>query len=90
VEGHGTVSVPLIKSFSCLYQVAQRDFDNSIIKRPAYSRRSGICQTCSTKITAGQVDYLEAPMATPEAGEALLCCFYPKLANGDDEVVLDF
>lgn len=57
--------------------------------RPAYSCRSGICQTCSTKITAGQVDYLEAPMATPEAGEALLCCSYPKLADGDDEVVLD-
>ncbi len=57
--------------------------------RPAYSCRSGICQTCSTKITAGQVDYLEAPMATPEAGEALICCSYPKLADGDDEVVLD-
>lgn len=57
--------------------------------RPAYSCRSGICQTCSTKITAGQVDYLEAPMATPEAGEALICCSYPKLADGDNEVVLD-
>jgi ferredoxin-NADP reductase len=57
--------------------------------RPAYSCRSGICQTCSTKITAGQVDYLETPMATPEAGEALICCSYPKLADGDDEVVLD-
>ena len=57
--------------------------------RPAYSCRSGICQTCSTKITAGQVDYLEAPMATPDAGEALLCCSYPKLADGENEVVLD-
>ena len=57
--------------------------------RPAYSCRSGICQTCSTRITAGQVDYLEAPMATPEAGEALICCSYPKLADGDDEVVLE-
>jgi len=57
--------------------------------RPAYSCRSGICQTCSTSIVAGEVDYLESPMATPEVGEALLCCSYPKPSGGDDEVVLD-
>lgn len=57
--------------------------------RPAYSCRSGICQTCSTKIVAGEVDYLESPMATPEAGEALLCCSYPKTSAATDEVVLD-
>ncbi len=57
--------------------------------RPAYSCRSGICQTCSTVILAGEVDYLESPMTTPGAGEALLCCSYPKLSPGDEEVVLD-
>ena len=57
--------------------------------RPAYSCRSGICQTCTTSIVAGEVDYLEAPMATPEVCEALLCCSYPKPSRGDDEVVLD-
>ena len=57
--------------------------------RPAYSCRSGICQTCSTKIIAGEVDYLESPMATPDKGEALLCCSYPKPSAGSDEVILD-
>ncbi len=57
--------------------------------RPAYSCRSGICQTCSTVILAGEVDYLESPMTAPEEGEALICCSYPKPPCGDDEVVLD-
>lgn len=57
--------------------------------RPAYSCRSGICQTCSTKIVAGEVDYLESPMATPELGEALLCCSYPKTSAETDAVILD-
>ena len=57
--------------------------------RPAYSCRSGICQTCSTKIVAGEVDYLEFPMATPEAGEALLCCSYPKPSADNEAVIID-
>jgi ferredoxin-NADP reductase len=57
--------------------------------QPAYSCRSGICQTCSISVVSGEVDYLEAPMATPEAGDALLCCSYPKPSPGDEEVVLD-
>ncbi|MFQ5981824.1 MAG: 2Fe-2S iron-sulfur cluster-binding protein, partial [Woeseiaceae bacterium] len=57
--------------------------------RPAYSCRSGICQTCSTRVVAGEVDYLEAPMATPEEGEALLCCSYPKTTPGNQELILD-
>ena len=57
--------------------------------RPAYSCRSGICQTCSTGIVAGGVDYLESPMATPGPGEALLCCSYPTLSPGEEEVVLN-
>jgi ferredoxin-NADP reductase/predicted pyridoxine 5'-phosphate oxidase superfamily flavin-nucleotide-binding protein len=59
---------------------------------PPYSCRSGICQTCSTKIVSGDVVYLEPPMAPPENGEALICCCYPR-RNGKDEdgeaVVLD-
>jgi len=61
--------------------------------RPAYSCRSGICQTCSTTIVEGDVDYLESPMATPEAGEALICSAYPRSAadsDGNDQgLVLD-
>ncbi len=65
------------------------DLAESAGLRPAYSCRSGICQTCSTTVIAGEVDYLESPMATPDKGEALLCCSYPKPSAGSDEVVLD-
>ncbi len=65
------------------------DLAESAGLRPAYSCRSGICQTCSTAIVAGKVDYLESPMTAPEEGEALLCCSYPKPSPGDAEVVLD-
>ena len=54
--------------------------------RPPYSCRSGICQTCSTRIVAGDVDYLESPMVTPEAGEALICSAYPRSAADSDGV----
>jgi len=57
--------------------------------RPAYSCRSGICQTCAAGIIKGEVDYLESPMATPEAGEVLLCCSYPKSPTADGDVVID-
>jgi len=52
--------------------------------RPAYSCRSGICQTCSTTIVEGDVDYLERPMATPEAGKALICSAYPRPGSDSD------
>ena len=54
--------------------------------RPAYSCRSGICQTCSTTIVEGDVDYLESPMAAPEVGEALICSAYPRSAADSDGV----
>ena len=57
--------------------------------RPAYSCRSGICQTCSAAIITGDVDYLERPMASPEDGEALICCSYPRASSETDEVVID-
>ena len=59
---------------------------------PPYSCRSGICQTCSTRIVSGEVVYVEPPMAPPEKGEALICCCYPRRSGegGDGEaVVLD-
>lgn len=58
--------------------------------RPAYSCRSGICQTCATRVLSGEVDYLEPPMAAPPTGEALICSSYPQaLDGGDSEIVLD-
>ena len=53
--------------------------------QPAYSCRSGICQTCSTKVIAGSVAYVEPPMTSPADGEALICCGYPR-ARQDDEI----
>ena len=61
--------------------------------RPAYSCRSGICHTCTTKIVSGKVDYIEPPMAVPEEGEVLICCSYPRpQADGtgtNNEIILD-
>jgi hypothetical protein len=65
------------------------DLAESAGLRPAYSCRSGICQTCSAAIISGDVDYLEQPMASPEEGEALICCSYPRPSAGADGVVLD-
>ena len=60
---------------------------------PAYSCRSGICQTCATRVISGSVDYFEAPMAQTEKGDALICCAFPKLQDGDGErsekIILD-
>jgi hypothetical protein len=57
--------------------------------RPAYSCRSGICQTCSTRVTSGAVDYAAPPMADPPDGEALICCAYPTPSAGEDRLILD-
>lgn len=59
--------------------------------QPAYSCRSGICQTCSTKIISGGVAYVEPPMTAPPEGEALICCAYPRAGKVDeieDEVII--
>jgi ferredoxin-NADP reductase/predicted pyridoxine 5'-phosphate oxidase superfamily flavin-nucleotide-binding protein len=55
---------------------------------PAYSCRSGICHTCSTNILAGDVDYVDPPLAAPEAGQALICCSYPGVPTASDDVLI--
>ena len=60
--------------------------------QPMYSCRSGICQTCSTRVVEGEVGYAEPPMVEPNEGEALICCSYPKAesgSNGSVTLVLD-
>ena len=61
--------------------------------QPLYSCRSGICQTCTTKIVSGEVGYVEPPMTPPPDGEALICSAYPRLGTdadgGDKGLVLD-
>jgi ferredoxin-NADP reductase/predicted pyridoxine 5'-phosphate oxidase superfamily flavin-nucleotide-binding protein/ferredoxin len=49
-----------------------------------YSCRSGICQTCATRILDGDVGYAEPPMVEPESGMALLCCSHPLNSSVDD------
>ncbi|GJL73361.1 MAG: hypothetical protein NMNS01_25600 [Nitrosomonas sp.] len=60
---------------------------------PPYSCRSGICQTCATRIISGNVDYLEPPMVQPKKGEALICCSYPRtpedISTVDEKIILD-
>ena len=50
--------------------------------KPAYSCRSGICQTCQTRIIDGEVDYFETPMVKPEPNTAFICCSYPRVKTG--------
>ena len=61
--------------------------------QPAYSCRSGICQTCATKVLQGEVDYIESPMVAPGEDTALICSSYPrsKAKEKDDvtRLVLD-
>jgi len=61
--------------------------------QPAYSCRSGVCQTCASKISQGEVAYVEQPMVDPGERTALICSAYPQLganADGNEEpLVLD-
>ncbi|MGI9263564.1 MAG: pyridoxamine 5'-phosphate oxidase family protein [Gammaproteobacteria bacterium] len=57
--------------------------------RPAYSCRSGICQTCSTRVTSGAIAYAVPPMVNPPIGEALICCAYPGTTKSGETLVLN-
>ena len=43
-----------------------------------YSCRSGICHTCTCKLTEGEVDYQDEPLDEPDPGYVLICCSTPK------------
>jgi ferredoxin len=51
---------------------------------PAYSCRSGICQTCICAIEDGEVEYVEEPLDPPDQDAVLICCSKPKT-----DVVID-
>jgi ferredoxin len=65
------------------------DLAESIGLRPAYSCRSGICQTCLTPVLAGEVAYMETPGAVPDEGQALICCAYPLGQDLNSEFVIE-
>ena len=52
--------------------------------QPAYSCRSGVCQTCATKVSQGEVAYIEQPMVAPEDSTALICSAYPRPGTDSD------
>ncbi|HEY9626203.1 MAG TPA: 2Fe-2S iron-sulfur cluster-binding protein [Coleofasciculaceae cyanobacterium] len=52
---------------------------------PEYSCRQGICLTCMCRLQSGEVDYVQPPVGTPEAGSVLICISQPKSSR----VVLD-
>ena len=45
---------------------------------PEYSCRSGICHTCISELTEGEVEYFEEPLDEPDPGHILICCARPK------------
>jgi ferredoxin-NADP reductase/MOSC domain-containing protein YiiM len=45
---------------------------------PDYSCRSGICNTCVSKLDDGEVEYSEEPLNLPDPGYVLICCSKPK------------
>ena len=48
---------------------------------PAYSCRSGICLTCMCQLKEGEIEYVEPPIGTPDAGSVLICISRPKSAK---------
>jgi len=54
---------------------------------PEFSCRGGSCGTCKTRLSSGQVHYLNTPAQRLEADEVLICCAVP--AQGSETLVLD-
>lgn len=55
---------------------------------PAYGCRSGQCGSCKTRLLAGKVAYRQAPEASLDAGDILLCCAVPAAAEDQESVRL--
>ena len=51
---------------------------------PDHSCRAGTCESCKTKVLAGETEYLFQPFEVPTDGTVLICCAKPK---GD--IILD-
>ncbi len=46
--------------------------------RPPFSCRTGICHTCSSKLSEGEVEYVTEPLDMPDPGCVLICVSKPK------------
>jgi ferredoxin-NADP reductase len=65
-------SAPWVNSSHSLLEFAEDQGLN-----PDYSCRQGSCDSCKTRIFAGEVRYILEPFERPEPGFALLCCSVP-------------
>ncbi|NBC32377.1 MAG: 2Fe-2S iron-sulfur cluster binding domain-containing protein [Alphaproteobacteria bacterium] len=54
---------------------------------PDFGCRSGICQTCSSRLIEGTVAYVQEPESRPPEGEVLICSAVP--AASADTIALD-
>lgn len=45
---------------------------------PDFSCRAGTCESCKTRVHAGQTEYLFEPFEKPVDGNILICCSVPK------------
>lgn len=53
------------------------DFAEKLGYEPAFSCRTGICNSCVTGLIDGEVEYTEEPLEPPSQGTVLLCCAKP-------------
>ena len=51
---------------------------------PNFSCRSGVCGSCATRITCGEVDYIEEPIAPHGDDEVLIFCSVPRPKTGEE------
>lgn len=49
-----------------------------------WSCRTGVCHTCITPLTSGEIGYDPVPLEAPEGDQTLICCARPR-----SDVVLD-
>jgi uncharacterized protein len=61
------------------------DLAESVGLEPPFACRSGVCQSCSCRISGGGVAHSPTPATSPEPGSVLLCCARP----ATDAVTLD-
>jgi hypothetical protein len=52
--------------------------------RPDFSCRSGICQSCVSKLLDGEIEYFQEPLEVPDPGCVLICSAKPRT-----DVVID-
>ena len=66
-------------TFRCLLELAE-----ACDVPMRWSRRTGACHTCETRVVSKTVRYLPHPVDAPADGNVLICCSQP-----EDDIVID-